>query len=363
MQSSIKSQSSEIQFGRWQNLPLELKQQILSHVLPAIDDKDALRELMTDSCFKKPGRHFVHNFERYLLINKAFTKAMQSPLEQYVRDMQVYCDVVLEKEIQARRYHDIDFWELSSQAERVAYKVMEKESPGYARMSVFTYDKRRYILRLLQRIRGREPASWHSLPFQIRIQIMEFVLPNVCVPLGHSEDNAHSILIKWRVPDGRVVSRIESVLLNTHLTVAHRLAPRGVTSERIHMHYRELHKQLHRLNLVSKQFSIAAHYAITFELAEHKLDLATAITSEKPGQAELLARYENGRERWPDAEKELEDDVTSDWIRAVRRLDSYVESVYELASSCTRDGFDGDEVVDWSYQKRWLLDRRTSHRR
>lgn len=73
----------------WTELPLELRHQVLAHILPPVDTQAA-------------GSSFVGSVEPFLLVNKAFGKAMRYPLEQYVCDFEIYRDKVLEKDSNAK---------------------------------------------------------------------------------------------------------------------------------------------------------------------------------------------------------------------------------------------------------------------
>lgn len=158
----------------WTTLPLELKHEIFPYLLPPVDD--CLAKFNADFWFDtyEAGKLFVHKLEPLLLVSKAFSKYMQSPLEKYVRDLRAYRNNTVQE-----RLHAID--------NDTRLRQYRKLRTVWSNMKLYVNDRRKYVLRVLQHIRGRAPASWQSLPSGLRVTILEHVVPDICTSLSHPE--------------------------------------------------------------------------------------------------------------------------------------------------------------------------------
>lgn len=309
----------------WAGIPLELKHGIIAYLLPPINDGYVIDGIAWADDIGKAGVSFVQGLEPYLLVNKAFSKAMQLPLEQHVRDLRAFRENVLGKGFGARKQLGTMNDEFDALAELA---FLEEQWHSYVDLIEFTNARRRYVLRILQHIRGRARGSWQSLPKQIRTRILEFVLPEIRIPFG--EPN----IVLEQAEVGAVG------LQSVHTTLAG-LAVRDVSLHQVLTHFQNVRRHLERLHFVSKQFSWDVYLAM----------------DDKIKKAWLEYRRLQESEGWS---LELRQNVAYKWTRESLKLTDYVSIDFDgPLVACGCHSLDEDEVVDWKLQVQGLLKERT----
>lgn len=343
----------------WNDLPLELQYEVLAHLLPALDDRQVLEQFFADRPSKQLIQRHFWTFEQEqcrlfvrkieTLVSKGFRQATQGLLEQYVSGLRTYCNGILEDEIRTRK-QQLDGWQWTYETAD-AQSILEEQVDCYDWWKRAMEARRRYLLRVLQHIRGRT-ASWQSLPRDLRIQIIGHVFQDTCAPLQTSSQSSTTsgivvfgrTLEQWKV---KTAETVLAILWGVPQEVASRFRPRISTIGRLEKDAREVRRQFYALHFVSKRFSTDVCAALRENIPD----------SYKGECIRHLRQYL--RESDVDAFFELRDDVDFDWLQVVKKLDvevgHFADSLEERG--CYELGLDEDEVVESRVQVWWLKGR------
>lgn len=329
----------------WNALPLELKHEIMSYVVQAADDWHLLEDFFTErnswdfrndfgTFEEQQCALFVRTIEGCLLVSKDFSKTMVLPLERYLRDLRVYRNDILEKVIRAKKEELNKRWWAPPGS--VANAALDNQVECYHAWRDVMYERRNYVLRALQHVRGRPLASWQSLPRELRIKILGLVLPDMSGSFLKRRGQVTAIVTTNRSPEqSKQIEMLESALIMIGFPSeeASKEALRVVMCRAILTHFRDVRKQFNALHFISREFSGNAAAAILGKV-QHLLRARDSIRS-------------NGHL----------DHVTSEWTREVKRLDDFVDSFSRSLEDRGYYELDEDEFIDWSSQAWWLKGR------